>query len=545
MASKRKITPVAKINKIPKYPTGGIVDQPIYNAPAQGGLDMLGGAIGTGATVGLTALGVPPQISQLIGGVAGGGAAKLLKRPGERKYDREFKERTDAADYANRMYSYVDPMQYAAHGLKHSKSKLIEVEKGEVVLDPSNKLVGVGTVPHSKGGNKIAVKNGTSVFPTQEDPKLRKKLTAASKRLEEANKRGDKIAAKSYNRMIERYKSKLPNNPNFKKEGGDGGDIPEDMIPLKASPFTNAGWETSTPSLRGLPEITVDPAIKDKVGGKFQSVNPYGSLPIPVQNLLDGKGSSPDPKVRTGGINLEGLKGQMNDGLLGMGAPLMYNAFQAMQKVQKEKPYYQRPMMIDTKIDTAAQNMDLTKAQNSAIKSASNMATNAQQMSAIQGNAAANKAMGMAGIREQAGNMSRQLANQNTASMNQAQAANAQENRLVDDLISQNKGARQRFGAEAAFNTKQLTQDRVAYNENQDKMNNKAAMDALAFQTYQASAEFPYYQSDDGSIKQAYRDEDNVLRDFNTGEPIDESLTQVDMNTITANYKKKKKKNGN
>lgn len=80
-------------------------------------------------------------------------------------------------------------------------TKLIEIEGKkypEIHTDKNFKIKNLGTIPHSKGGNKVIAKEGDVVFPTQNNGKTFAEVMAAIKT-------GDK-------KKLEKIRRKLPND---------------------------------------------------------------------------------------------------------------------------------------------------------------------------------------------------------------------------------------------------------------------------------------------------------------------------------------------
>jgi len=167
-----------------------------------------------------------------------------------------------------------------------ANTKVIEIEgKGtpEIHTDKNFNLKNLGTIPHSKGGNKVVAEEGDVVFPTQNSPK-------------------------KYNEIIDAVMSK--DKYKLKKEQAK---LPEDNKPKYANGVTKINT-TEIPELvsnKGLGKTTVRykgknyKGLGNKIDQKKNYKNPYVSQTwkdavagnLPIQN----DASYPTPYVRGNG----------------------------------------------------------------------------------------------------------------------------------------------------------------------------------------------------------------------------------------------------
>jgi hypothetical protein len=222
------------------------------------------------------------------------------------------------------------------------------------------------------------------------------------------------------------------------------------------------------------------------------------------RDLRDLKGGSDLSKLVSGGRDGD-TRDRANTFAQGLmsHAPLIYNTAAALSKVEKEKPQYYQPRLMDSSVDTAPQEQMINAAHRGRMQSGASGATNFQQMQGMQGQSYAQSAQQQAQVHSQAVGRSQGIRNQNVGLINQGQQINRQENIRAAEVTAQNYGASQRFGAEAAGNLKEDYNDSRVAEQQATHTRNREQMDIYRMNALNSSfADFEY--DDNGYLKFKY-----------------------------------------
>ena len=142
----------------------------------------------------------------------------------------------------------------AKYGYSSGSTKEIEIEKNEIVTDGDYNIKAIGETPHSQGGDKITVKEGDTVFPTQSPTDFKSILSKIK-----AYKNGMKEAKAA----LDAEKNSLPQDVN---KANDGLNNPYQVTPYQS----NVPQGYSEGDAGPLPDVYGDAIVNynNKYGGQ-------------------------------------------------------------------------------------------------------------------------------------------------------------------------------------------------------------------------------------------------------------------------------------